>query len=60
MAPCKPARTASGAALVGVDGDAPVLPIPAGAVAVVVAHGGSGERRLELTDDRAVHLRVPQ
>jgi RNA polymerase sigma factor (sigma-70 family) len=56
----QPARTADGPAWLGVDGDAPVLTIPSGAVAVVVAHGSSGARRLELTDDRAVHLRVPQ
>ncbi|MCU0862605.1 MAG: sigma-70 family RNA polymerase sigma factor [Planctomycetes bacterium] len=56
----QPARTADGPAWLGVDGDAPVLALPAGAVAVVVAHGSSGAKRLELTDDRAVHLRVPQ
>jgi hypothetical protein len=56
----QPARTTNGPALVGVDGDAPVLQLPTDAVAVIVDHGSSGARRLELTEDRCVHLRVPQ
>lgn len=40
------------------DGAAPVLAIPDAAVAVVLDHGTPHERRMELTDDRAVHLRV--
>jgi RNA polymerase sigma-70 factor (ECF subfamily) len=54
------ARTTDGPARLGVDGDAPVLALPADAVAVVIDRDGSGTRRLLLTDDRAVHLRVPQ
>lgn len=40
------------------NGDAPVVPIPADAVAVVLDHGAPTSRRLVLTDDRAVLLRV--
>lgn len=48
---------ASGASLTA-DGDAPPLPIPAAAVAVVLAHGGPAATRQLLTEDRAVLLRV--
>lgn len=40
------------------EGAAPSLPLPASAVAVVLDHAGPHASRLELTDDRAVLLRV--
>ncbi len=46
-------------AVLAENGDAPLLPIPAEAVAVVIDHGRLHSRRLVLTDDCAVLLRVP-
>ena len=51
-------RCAPTDALLAANGDAPVLPIPADAKAVVIDLARPGARRLELTDDRAVLLRV--
>ena len=44
--------------MLAANGDAPVLPIPTDAVAVVIDLGRPNARRLQLTDDRAVLLRV--
>jgi hypothetical protein len=51
-------RVVAAGATLAADGDAPALPIPPGAIAVVLDHGGPHAARLQLTDDRAVLLRV--
>jgi RNA polymerase sigma factor (sigma-70 family) len=47
-----------GASELGVDGSFAPIPLPATAVAVWLDHDTPGARRLELTDDRAVLLRM--
>ena len=54
----EPARIGGAPALLGADGDIAPLLLPTGAIAVAIEHGTANERRLELTDDVAVHLRV--
>jgi RNA polymerase sigma factor (sigma-70 family) len=51
-------RCVSTTAVLAPDGTAPALQLPADAVAVVLDHERPTARRLELTDDRAVLLRV--
>lgn len=52
------ATVGGNAAAITTDGECAPMPIPQGAIAVVLDRGLPTETRLELTDDHAVHLRV--